>query len=346
MHFSDQITAAFERDGCTSMAEAALPNALEHVKEATPPEIVESLAQLRMLQGVPFNNLVPDVTLLPHESIRFFYLDRAWTDALVQGALSAATVNTIERAQLGQLYPKIEAEVDQAERNLRAPGGEEQLTGSAGQITGFLMRSAAVAGWPGLHVRAYSNAPNAGDEDILPESHPDRIKVLRLERLAPAVLLVLFDGVPDVVHIEEPRQGVQFGVKLEPGEDGTTQAFVAARNVETASYVDENGEPVELSRDAAKIPVRFRPGAAGVVDMTSTANAFALATGTGMAQTPDNGGRMDGATFALQMLRFPYRQIFAQSETDIAAQMDAFTPSLAGIPEQYSDALQAMPEED
>ncbi len=145
MHISDQITAAFERDGCTSIAEAALLNALEHVKESTPPEIVESLARLRMLQGVPFNNLVPDVALLPHESIRFFYLDRAWTDALVQGALSAATVNTIERAQLGQLYPEIEAEVDQAERSVRAPGGEEQLTGSAGQVTGFLMRSAAVA---------------------------------------------------------------------------------------------------------------------------------------------------------------------------------------------------------
>ena len=37
-----------------------------------------------------------------------------------------------------------------------------------------------------------------------------------MERLAPAVLLVLFDGVPAVVHIEEPRQGIQFGVRLDP----------------------------------------------------------------------------------------------------------------------------------
>ncbi len=149
---------------------------------------------------------------------------------------------------------------------------------------------------------------------------------------------------PDVVHIEEPRQGVQFGVKLENDAGGTTQAFVAARDVKTAGYVDENGNAVELSRDAAKIPVSFRPGTAGVVDMTSTASAFSQATGTGMA--PDNGGRLDGATFALQMLRFPYRQVFAQSETNTIAQMDAFTPSLAGIAEQYSDALQAIPEED
>ena len=44
--------------------------------------------------------LVPDAELLPLESIRFFYLDRAWTDALVQGALSVGTVNTADRAQL------------------------------------------------------------------------------------------------------------------------------------------------------------------------------------------------------------------------------------------------------
>jgi hypothetical protein len=35
-----------------------------------------------------------------------------------------------------------------------------------------------------------------GDE----ESHPDRIKLLRLERLAPAVLFCLFDGIPQMVH--------------------------------------------------------------------------------------------------------------------------------------------------
>ena len=61
------------------------------------------------------------------------------------------------------------------------------------------------------------------DEQIIPESHPERLKLLRLERLAPAVLLVLFDGVPAVVHIEEPRQGVQFGVRLEPSAAAPVQ---------------------------------------------------------------------------------------------------------------------------
>ena len=39
------------------------------------------LAALRLGEGVPFQYLVLDDRLLPAESIRFFYLDRNWTDA-------------------------------------------------------------------------------------------------------------------------------------------------------------------------------------------------------------------------------------------------------------------------
>ena len=49
---------------------------------------------LRLLEQVPFCYLVPDSLLLPPESIRFFYVDRNWTDALIQGALSVGTVNS------------------------------------------------------------------------------------------------------------------------------------------------------------------------------------------------------------------------------------------------------------
>ena len=51
-----------------------------------PGELRRFLGRLRLLHGVPFSYLVPDAGLLPLESIRFFHLDRAWTDALVQGA--------------------------------------------------------------------------------------------------------------------------------------------------------------------------------------------------------------------------------------------------------------------
>jgi hypothetical protein len=308
-----------------------------------PEEILRFLARLRMLEGVPFNTLVPDAELLPNESIRFFFLDRAWTDALVQGALSVGTANTIERAELEKLYPQVEKEVDDAERRYRSPGGEPTLGGTAGLVTGFLLRSAAVAGWPGLHVRAYRTEPADNDEEIVPESDPSRIKLLRLERLAPAVLLALFDGVPSVLHIEEPRQGVQFGVRLEEGRGGQWRAFVPARNVATSGYVNAAGNPVDTSQQAAEITVRFRRGAAGVLDMTNTARNFAAAAGTGMSAGPND--PIDGAEFALQMIRFPYRQVFAQSESSPGVQDDSFRPTALTVSQGYARLLALKIEE-
>src|SRR5262249_38797758 len=128
-----------------------------------PGELRRFMARLRLLHAVPFSYLVPDSDLLPIESIRFFYVDRAWTDALVQGALSVGTITTADRTQLEAVYPHIRDEVDEAERTIRTPQGEERLKGAGGAITGFLLRSRAVSGWPNLHVRAYSRDVVADD---------------------------------------------------------------------------------------------------------------------------------------------------------------------------------------
>ena len=94
------------------------PDDGDHV---VPGELRRFLARLRLLHGVPFSYLVPDAELLPPESIRFFYIDRAWTDALVQGVLSVGTITTADRAQLEAVYPHIRDEVDETERTIRAP---------------------------------------------------------------------------------------------------------------------------------------------------------------------------------------------------------------------------------
>ena len=214
----------------------------------------------------------------------------------MQGALSVGTVNSNDRAQLEQLYPAVRDEIDEEERIVRVPGSEGAHAGEAGQVTGFLLRSRAVSGWPGLHVRAYRRDV-IGDDEMVDEGHPDRLKLLRLERLAPAVLLALFDGVPAVVHIEEPRQGVQFGVRLdEAGSPNTFRAFVPARSATT-------GRDLEPQRD---MRVHMRAGSPGVLDMRATAEEFLNTSGTNM------GSELDGAEFALQMIRFPYRQVFGR----------------------------------
>ena len=270
-----------------------------------PGELRRFLARLRLLNGVPFSYLVPDAPLLPIESIRFFYIDRAWTDALVQGVLSVGTITTADRAQLEAVYPQIRDDVDEAERTIRTPQGEERLQGPGGTITGFLLRSRAVSGWPNLHVRAYSRDVVADDAlTTVAESNPNRLKLLRMERLAPAVLLVLFDGVPAVVHIEEPRQGIQFGVRLNP-EDPPAQ-----RHAKVKVRDNLNGDPVPPTNaftTSNSVDVPFRKGAPGVINLTELRNRLA-------AKAPHSGGTLESNEFALQMLRFPYRQVFGDPD--------------------------------
>lgn len=262
------------------------------------------LARLRLLEGVPFGQLVAHPDLLPPESIRFFHVDRGWTDALVEGALSVGTVTTGDRAALEQLYGVVRDEVDEAERLVRLPGweaGEPVPSGPAGPLTGFLLRSRMVSGWPAMHVRGYAT-DNLALDDPIPDDQvgedDDRqlgkLNLLRLERLAPAVLLALFDGLPAVVHIEEPRAGVQFGVD-ETGEPGSVSAAVRLRDPATGSYFDPGRQ----------VGVRFRQGAPGVMHLAATSQDMVTAIfGAGSAR------HLDAAEFAMQMLQFPFRAVF------------------------------------
>jgi len=285
------------------------------------------LARLRLLEGVPFGYLVADSSLVPPESIRFFYVDRGWTDALVEGALSVGTVTTADRAALERIYGTVRDEVDEAERLVRLPGAEPGAavpTGLAGPITGFVLRSRMVSGWPALHVRAYGVDnlrlnPPINDDDVGDE-HDTRLRklsLLRLERLAPAVMLALFDGIPQAVHLEEPRAGIQFGVD-ETDVDGRARAQVVLRNATT-------GERLEPRRT---VRVPFRRGAPGVLHMRTLASRM---TAEAAAEL---GPSLDAAEFAMQMLQFPFRAVFADRTLTGAPPpntMDAFRPRIGFV---------------
>ncbi len=301
-----------------------------------PDGVRDWLASLRLLEGVPFAHLVVDDRLLPPESVRFFYLDRNWTDALVQGALSVGAVTAADRAQLQTAYPRVRDELDTAERQVRVPGNEQAMVGPADVPTGFLLRSRAVSGWPALHVRAY-RTPVADDSDDTLDG-PDRLHLLRLERLAPAVLLAIFDGVPATVHVEEPRTGLQFGVDLgppppevtatpapprsgpvevatpdqpvpsapaAPSADTVTPAPVAAPPAAQTYHVLLR-DPVSGADLGGGVPVPFRAGAPGVIDMAALRDRV----GTALALPV---GSLTVTGLVLQLLRFPYRQVFGES---------------------------------
>jgi hypothetical protein len=148
------------------------------------------------------------------------------------------------------------------------------------------------------------------------------MKVLRMERLAPAVLLVLFDGVPAVVHVEEPRQGIQFGVRLNPADPpANRKAKVKVRDNNTGDPVP----PTNTFTAANSVDVPFRPNAPGVINVVELRKRLA-------AKAPNSGGSLEPNEYALQMLRFPYRQVFGDPndlENQRFYNVDQFTVTIA-----------------
>ena len=284
-------------------AAAAAGNPQEGGGDPQPDDLTQLLVRLRVLEGVPFEYLVPDEELLPKESVRFFYLDRNWTDALVQGVLSVGATTTRDRIDVAARWPGVRDEIDQAEHDARAHlTGAGPVLGEAETVTGFLVRSRAISGWPGVQVRAYRRtAPEQAND---PLSGLEEMRLLRLERLAPAVLLALVDGIPDQVHLEEPRAGIQFGVDEEANGDLT----VALKDPATGERVRRAGKDVT-------VPVTFRKGSPGVVSVSALAQALLDADSGNVL-----GGALGPAEYSLQMLQLPYRQVFG--ETDVPAPID------------------------
>lgn len=321
------MSLKFEYADAVNLTEQVLsiaPGIVHQVKDddedgIMPAELRRWLVQLRLLEAVPFAYLVADSDLLPQESIRWFYLDRRWTDALVQGVLSVGTVNSDDRTHLTAQYPAIRDELDREERNRRRGSDDPRLSGGGGPISGFVLRSKAVSGWPAIHVRAFSGDPAAGahkDSDRPPDGM--EVRLLRLERLAPAVLLCLFDGIPRTVHLEEPRQGVQFGFDMTNRPNGTTRAQLEPRNAETFAYI--TGQP--------KLDVKFRhTGASGVVDIKQLEEELATIDDT---LGPDD--EMNSGEYALQLVQFPWRQVWgdmANADSPTANRELAFKPMVS-----------------
>jgi hypothetical protein len=275
--------------GYTSFEAIATDKALFVAEGAPEPqeELLAWLTRLRLLNGVPFAYLIPHERFLPIESIRFFYVDRNWTDAAVDGALSVGTITSKDRAQLHSVYTSLRARLDETERQefQERIGRDRTVPVSSDEprsevLTGFLLRSRAVSGWPGLHVNAWTDG-----------AQETPVNIVRIERLAPAVLLALFDGVPGFMTITEPRQGIQFGVKPNGG----------GRNLPIR---DNRGEE---TGDVEKVP--FREGSPGVIHFHELRERLL----THDVHTDDD-GVVSSAELGLQMLRWPFEQQFGEPE--------------------------------
>ncbi|HEX8494993.1 MAG TPA: hypothetical protein VF658_19285 [Pyrinomonadaceae bacterium] len=128
--------------------------------------IVAWLAELRLLYGVPFVNLVPDARMLPQESLRFFFVDPNYLEALVAGALSIGIQSSRDSIFQSLMYPSLSTATQQAAQLVRSKlaaranqtvSVQQSTTSPQTPLAGFLLRSSVVSGWPGLEVRVYSD---------------------------------------------------------------------------------------------------------------------------------------------------------------------------------------------
>jgi hypothetical protein len=166
-------------------------------------------------------------------------------------------------------------------------------------ITGFLLRSAAVSGWPHMDVRAFNGkvAPGADPSKLDAIALP----LLRLERLSPSVLVALFQGVPTLVWCEEPHHSVQFGV-----EETTSGRLVIPVRDQTGKLV------LSGTISDTQIPLPMRTSGHRVIAVAQLrkdiiAKQAALQAKFPGLQLPAQTG---AAGFAISVLNPPWRQRF------------------------------------
>jgi hypothetical protein len=276
---------------------------------ATLPEYVSfTLARYRLLHDIPFHYLVPDAGLLPVESVRFFRIDPDWIDALVEGALCAGGRGSRELQRVKVAAPQAHASSKELLGHVRSVmlgrvvlgGFESKLTPVPSgvlteteepPVTGMLLRSKLVSGWPGMKLRAWTSGaaadvPDGADPTEIEAARPELVvPILRLERLSPDVMLAVFDGMPRMLWLEEPHHEIQLGIEQ-----------------------DNNGYSIGLRDEQArnlnqKVAVPMRSGAApGVLDIAALAHAIDVARPLPQAR--------GSAALALQLLQAPSRQRF------------------------------------
>jgi hypothetical protein len=284
----------------------AMQAAIEAAEDA-PVAVRDFLAQLRLLYGLPFDYIVPRPEMLPPESIRFFYIDRNWTDRLVDGALSVGKVNTRDYMHhhfaMARLRTVLDGEESVLRRRHRQTNGiptEHVFRKDGVPLSGMLMRSRIVSGWVGMEVRAYNKLQTAP------------LPLLRMDRLSPGVLLCLFEGIPELVEMEEPREGIMFGVEQEQKD---RSLYLFPRHIQQHDSPDQIEEPFEarVGREIQthqRIAVPLRDNGRNVINVESLAQEIA---------EYHNEADINAIQLATQMLQYPHLQKFGDQSAKASA---------------------------
>ncbi|KAK5217061.1 hypothetical protein LTR72_010057 [Exophiala xenobiotica] len=166
------------------------------------------------LINVPAHYLITDPSHLPHESLRFFYIDPVWVDCLIDGALSVANHLDSTSQEVRSIIKKAVNDYLSQPIDLTRPDDEQLPT----QVPncGLLMRSALIEVLPDLNVSAaYRNTKDP------------RLDVLRHEIMDKGTMICMFDRdgefssdhLQNIVFAQPPHQQCfSLGIRLTSSE--------------------------------------------------------------------------------------------------------------------------------
>ncbi|MCH8619357.1 hypothetical protein [Undibacterium sp. TS12] len=212
LHWKQEQAKLRQTRSCHPLA-IPVSSSMTDIDVALPPSLQDWMLGLRLLEGVPFSYLVPDERMLPVESIRFFAMDWLWITCLLDGAFSVGSVTQADK------------ERDKAYLRHR--------TDPQGLVTGVLLRSEVVPGWPGLQIDGYIG----GNKKLKPP--------LRIARLAPDVLFYLFDGVLDEIKIHQKIETLHFGLRGE--NDALTKKPRSQENDISVIWKDKSKRIIDMT---------------------------------------------------------------------------------------------------
>jgi hypothetical protein len=228
------------------------------VSAKLPEAVNEWFVGLGMLNDVPYNYLVPDERELPQPSLRFFSIDSAWIACLLDGAFSIGRVVS------------------------NKPGVDTPLRSAIplpGPMSGFLLRSPVVTGWPHMEVTGYDVA--GGGTSFRPDGATDAniLKLLRMERIAADTLFCVFAGDVKTVDLSEKAEVIHFGVAYEDGE-GASKAPCYYKVLRCPATGDEYSvDPsivnvCESDPNGHWITVPFADAKSGLIDIAKLKDAL------------------------------------------------------------------------
>lgn len=250
------------------------------------------LGKLSLLDDVPVNYLIPDEAMLPPESIRFFYLDPNWIEALLDGAVSVGFNSyippnqTLQESLFARAKPALRRNTYSSASSIRA-----KYLGTKGMlnltidtvITGFLLRSSMVQNSPGVEIVPYVKSSGGKKEAEI-------IKMMALGDCSDT-LICLVNGDICGISVFEAPESLHYGVQRQ-GENFIKRAHKFKFDTKTKRVELLTGD-----NDIVDVDINncFRAGGKRVINMSNLASSLG-------DKLKDSGSALDAAEMGFEMI--------------------------------------------